>query len=256
MNYTLYNDDCLNILSQLPDNSIDMVLCDPPYGTTECSWDSVIPIDEMWTQLKRVIRPFKAIVLFGQEPFSTMLRYHNISDYKYDWIWVKNRPTNFAHAKNQPMKKHELISVFSDGKIAHSNLSLRRMEYNPQGLIDIEEKQVKARTSYDGTVISSRPSHGDFVRNKTGYPNTILEYAKDNDTFHPTQKPIALLEYLIKTYTSENETVLDFTFGSCSTGIACLNTDRNFIGIERDPTYFNKGKEWMDTLNARKINVI
>lgn len=242
-NVKLMLGDCLERMKEIPDGSVDLVLVDLPYGTTACSWDSVIPFDEMWLELKRIIKPTKTHVMFGSEPFSSALRMSNIGQYKYDWVWCKNRPTGFAHAKNKPMKKHETLSVFSSGTTVHATQSKIRMPYFPQGLEDIEPVKVtKRKSEKTDTFFADRPSHKEFTRSKTGYPNSLLEYSTDNLGIHPTAKPVALLEYLIKTYTQEGETVLDFTMGSGSTGVACLNTNRKFIGIEMDEGYFNIAK--------------
>ena len=228
--------DCLEVMKSIPNGSIDAIITDPPYGTTACKWDSVIDFDLMWEQLNRIIKPNGAIVLFGSEPFSSALRMSNIKNYKYDWIWDKASATNFVHAKNKPMKQHEIISVFSLGTTVHKGQSKTRMDYNPQGLIEINKKRKKTKTS--GVNFTERPSHKDeFISTHTNYPKTILTFKRDKG-LHPTQKPILLMEYLIKTYTNENETVLDFTMGSGSTGVAAKNTNRNFIGIEKDEAYF------------------
>ena len=233
---TIYNCDCLEILEQL--GKVDLVLTDPPYGTTACKWDSVIPLEPMWEQLKRVIKPNGAIVLFGSEPFSSALRMSNIKNYKYDWIWSKSMGANFMNAKNAPLKKHELISVFSNGTTA--NRSPRRMEYYPQGLKEVNKKHKRPSTYSGKEDLYKRPNH---VRERIikfeGYPSSIIEFKKGNHkTVHPTQKPVALMEYLIKTYTNEGDTVLDFTMGSGTTGVACKNLNRRFIGIELDEQYF------------------
>ena len=203
-------------------------------GTTACKWDSAIPFEPMWKQLDRIIKPNGAIVLFGSEPFSSALRISNIKNYKYDWVWEKSRATDFVNANNKPMKKHENISVFSLGTTA--NKSLRKMNYFPQGLIESEKKIKRTSRGFQG----ERPNQKDeYISKFKNYPTSILEFNSEGKTVHPTQKPVALLEYLIKTYTLEGETVLDFTMGSGSTGVACLNTNRNFIGIELDEGYFN-----------------
>ena len=222
----LKHGDCLELMEEIPDGSVDMVLTDPPYGTTACKWDSVIPFEPMWEQLKRIIKPNGAIVLFGSEPFSTKLRVSNLKMYKYDWVWEKSRPANQMLAKIQPLKIHELLHVFSSGKV----------QYNPQGLIEVN-KVIK-----QGTKVTDNNGGGvrksEYMQTHTNYPRSILKFKSESNTVHSTQKPVPLLEYLIKTYTQENEIVLDFTMGSGSTGVACVNTNRKFIGIEMDDKYF------------------
>ena len=223
----LIQGDCLEKMKDIPDGSIDLVLTDPPYGTTACKWDSIIPLEPMWEQLKRIIKPNGAIVLFGSEPFSSFLRISNIKDYKYDWTWNKVKPGAFAIAKYRPLGNTENISVFAS----------RKHKYYP-----IMEEQ-KPRT---GKIYASSDSasvkYNDGVERKYDkkYPKTLITFSNADQTgkVHPTQKPVALMEYLIKTYTNEGETVLDFTMGSGTTGVACKNLNRNFIGIELDPEYF------------------
>jgi site-specific DNA-methyltransferase (adenine-specific) len=231
----LIHGDCLEKMKDIPDKSIDMILCDLPYGTTACKWDTVIPFEPLWKQYKRIIKDRGAIVLFGSEPFSSYLRISNIKDYKYDWIWKKNRPTDKFNAKNRPMRAHELISVFSNGVTANVKTG-NKMFYYPQGLIKCN-KEVRGTT---GKWISTkRKSQKEkYILEMTGYPISVVEYKKDENHAHNTAKPVALLEYLIRTYTLEGETVLDSTMGSGSTGVACVNTGRDFIGIEKDDKYF------------------
>tara|TARA_R100000541_G_scaffold17734_1_gene27596 strand:- start:7 stop:705 length:699 start_codon:yes stop_codon:yes gene_type:complete len=220
--------DCLEVMKSIPSGSVDAIITDPPYGTTACKWDSVINFDLMWEQLNRIIKPNGAIVLFGSEPFSSALRMSNIKNYKYDWIWKKNNATLFQHAKRMPLCEIENIIVFAK----------KQPTYNPQGLKifnKINNRGSMGRNLGKGTI-------NKYIQTHTNYPRRILEYSKDGK-LHSTQKPIALMEYLIKTYTNENETVLDFTMGSGSTGVACKNTKRNFIGIEQDENYFNIAKE-------------
>lgn len=233
---SLIHGDCLEEMKKIRDKSIDMILCDPPYGTTACKWDIVIPFEPMWEQLNRIIKDDGAIVLFGSEPFSSQLRCSNLEMYKYDWIWDKNGGNNFLDAKCRPNKIHEIISVFS--KYGCSNGTSRKMKYYPQDLIPCNKITKRGHT---GSVINNC-KYNKYVQTFTNYPRSILLYGTVNK-FHPTQKPIALLEYLIKTYTLENETVLDFTMGSGSTGVACKNINRNFIGIELDEKYFNIAKQ-------------
>ena len=235
--------DCLELMKDIPDGSVDLVLTDPPYGTTACKWDSVIPFEPMWEQLNRVIKPNGAICLFGSEPFSSALRMSNIKHFKYDWIWEKTRSTGHVHAKNMPMKKHEIISVFSNGSMGHASLlSEKRMVYNPQGIIFNPHERGGGTRKFGG-VYGKRPSHKErYVQEASNYPSSILKFACECK-YHSTQKPVALLEYLIRTYTNDGETVLDFTMGSGTTGVACVNTNRNFIGIELDEGYFNIAKK-------------
>ena len=236
--------DCLERMKEIPDGSVDMVLTDPPYGTTACKWDTVINFDLMWAELKRVIKSNGAIVLFGQEPFSSLLRASNLSQFKYDWYWRKTRPSGFVNAKLKPLKDIEVISVFSEGKTA--NGSKINMQYYPQGLEDcnVEWSRPAQYMGGDKGVNPARVSHKLSRKiEKKGYPRQILDFANPNKSLlHPTQKPVDLIEYLIKTYTNDGETVLDFTFGSNTTGVACKNLTRKYIGIEMDEAYFNIGK--------------
>jgi len=244
-NLWLMKGDCLERMKEIPDGSVDAIICDPPYGTTACKWDSIIPLDAMWAELKRVIKPNGAIVLFGAEPFSSLLRCSNLGDYKYDWVWVKTKKTGFTNAKNRPLSNYESIMVFSEGTVA--NCSDRRMPYNPQGLVACGKTRKGGKNKSNGDTVGHsyyRPSQDeDYVQEFTNYPINVLQFASEGKTVHPTQKPVALLEYLVKTYTQEGETVLDFTHGSGSTGVACVNTGRRYIGIERDAHYFDLSKD-------------
>lgn len=233
MGSNLYLGDCLEIMKSMPDKSIDLVLTDPPYGTTACKWDVVIPFEPMWNELKRIRKDNTAIVLFGSEPFSSYLRMSNIKEFKYDWIWNKKKGGNPLLSKIQPIKITELVSIFG----------VKKINYYPQMK---DREKLKKRGSNAG--IKSDTTNNLFSENKTYtqyYPKNILDFSNANQRtrFHPTQKPVALLEYLIKTYTLENETVLDFTMGSGSTGVACKNLNRNFIGIEKDEKYFEIAKQ-------------
>lgn len=237
----LIHGDCLEEMKKLPDNSVDMCLTDPPYGTTACKWDTVIPFEPMWKELHRIVKDNGAICLFGSEPFSSHLRMSNIKRFKYDWIWIKNRGTGHVHAKNRPMKRHEIISVFSLGVTLHEGQSKCRMIYFPQGVKKLTKPILNVADKSSNVVMGKRPSHRDNYQTHTGYPFQDLSFkvVSNIHNSHPTQKPVALLEYLIKTYTLGGETVLDFTMGSGSTGVACKNLNRNFIGIEKDKTYFD-----------------
>lgn len=234
----LMQGDCMELLKTIPDGSVDMVLTDPPYGTTACKWDSVIPFEPMWEQLKRIIKPNGAIVLFGSQPFTSRLICSNIEMFKYQLVWKKTKVSHFAQAPYRFLTEHEDIVVFSFG--GTSKNSKNRMAYNPQGLIDCN-KICRGKAHSDHRPSTKRQA--DYFQTKTGYPKSILDFKSDLARQHPTQKPVALLEYLIKTYTNECETVLDFTMGSGSTGVAAKNTNRKFIGIELDQNYFEIAKE-------------
>ena len=234
MNYKLYNGDCLEIMDKLiKDNiKVDCILTDPPYGTTACKWDSVVLFSDMWQRINKIIKPNGAIVLFGSEPFSSSLRMSNIKEYRYDWIWEKSYSVGFMNANKMPLRKTENISVFYK----------KLPTYNPQGVVEINKIQ-KRKKDKETTVYNDMGlKDGAYIQKLTNYPSNIIKTSKKEKTMHPTQKPIELLEYLIKTYTNENETVLDFTMGSGSTGVACINTNRKFIGIEIDGEYFEIAK--------------
>lgn len=249
----LIKGDCLEKMKEIESGSVDLILTDPPYGTTACKWDSVIPFEPMWEQLNRIIKPNGAIVLFGSEPFSSALRMSNIKNYKYDWIWYKNSTSGFALAKKMPLKNHEIISVFYN----------KQCNYYPiKELRDMSEDS-KKRMNYDFTTLKGENEINNGIKKvqyipedkNLSYPKTIKKFNNipnnSKDRFHPTQKPVTLLEYLIKTYTQENETVLDFTMGSGSTGVACVNTNRNFIGIEMDDNYFEIAKNRIEKCNTQ-----
>jgi site-specific DNA-methyltransferase (adenine-specific) len=249
----LYKGECLKVMDELIAQGVkvDAIITDPPYGTTACKWDSVIPMPEMWERLNQLIKPNGAIVLFGSEPFSSVLRMSNIKNYKYDWYWKKTKANGFQHSKNRPMRAIETVSVFSNSPMGHiSQLGDNRMEYNPQGIVPSGKRKISESTHSGNTMgginkKSARPNQvGIEYDSFTNFPNDILEYSNmEKRGLHPTQKPVALMEYLIKTYTNEGETVLDFTMGSGSTGVACKNTNRNFIGIEMDDKYFDIAKD-------------
>jgi site-specific DNA-methyltransferase (adenine-specific) len=248
--HTLYHGDCLDILPTLEPQSVDAVICDPPYGTTACKWDSVIPFAPMWEGIKRVLKPRGVVVLFGSQPFTSALVMSNPGWFKYEWVWEKNRPTNFAHAKNKPMKAHENVLIFSGGTTIHKGQSANRMTYNPVGLTEINE--AVSYTCNTDVFFAKRPSHGAFLRTHTGYPRTILRFDTDLNDTHPTQKPLALLEYLIQTYTDPGDVVLDFAMGSGTTGHACANLGRGFVGIEQDAAYFAIAQARIDAAAATR----
>ena len=230
----LFNGDCLEVMKSIPDKSIDAIITDPPYGTTACKWDSVIPFDLMWEQLNRIIKPNGAIVLFGSEPFSSALRISNIKNYKYDWYWVKDRASNFLNAKKQPMRNCENICVFNIKKY----YPIMENRGNPSHSIGKSEGKINY-----GSTQGKRINVNGNTDNNLKYPRTVLNYSVPHPPIHSTQKPVSLMEYLIKTYTNKNETVLDFTMGSGTTGVACKNLNRNFIGIELDKNYFEIAKK-------------
>ena len=229
--YELWQGDCLELMKDIPDKSVDMILCDLPYGTTACKWDSVIPFEPLWEQYKRIIKDNGAIVLFGSEPFSTELRHSNLKMFKYDWIWEKEQGANFMLCKYQPYKVHEIISVFSKKTHLYIPQMTEGKPYvSGKGTSgDITNNVIKVQTKNEGK----------------RYPRSIQRFNTDKSkgSLHPTQKPVALLEYLIKTYTNEGETVLDNCMGSGSTGVACMNTGRKFIGIELDEKYYDIAKQ-------------
>ena len=233
-NLWLMKGDCLERMKEIPSGSVDMVLADVPYGTTACKWDSIIPLDPMWEQLKRIIKPNGAIVLFGSQPFTSSLIMSNLKMFKYEQIWDKNKGTQPQLANIQPMKSHENILVFGKGKINYYPQKTKGDPYTR------DNKQNHTEHSLSKGLKPIKQVNSGFR-----FPKTVLMYPRDfsaQTRLHPTQKPVALMEYLIKTYTNENETVLDFTFGSGTTGVACANTCRKFIGIELDDKYFELGK--------------
>ncbi len=311
----LYNGDCLEIMKEIPDRSIDMILCDLPYGMTDCKWDSAIPMDKLWTEYRRILKVKGVCILFGNQPFTSHLISSNYSEFSHIWYWKKNNITGCLLAKKQPMRCIEEIAVFvcnaADNSAHHENLrkyffdeleksSLKRKDvdrllnnrmsshyftwgrqfaipseknykilqdatgyfqrpyeeikaeflgdgggsatYNPQGVCDLDEPKIKVEREKLNRQIYSGVKPKLYEQTKTGYPKNLIEFDREKNIVHPTQKPVALLEYLIKTYTNEGETVLDNCMGSGSTGVACVNTNRNFIGIELDENYFKIAK--------------
>lgn len=232
------------MMKDISSGSVDLILTDPPYGTTNCRWDTIIPFDPMWEQMKRIIKPNGAICLFGGEPFSSALRMSNIKNFKYDWYWQKTTPTGFLNAKKQPLRNIETISVFYskqpiyNPQKTHGHKRKVSLAKHKQNCKKAEEYNDYNLASYDST---------------ERYPTQTLQFKTDRQksALHPTQKPVALLEYLIRTYTNEGETVLDFTMGSGSTGVACVNTNRNFIGIELDEGYFQIAKQRIENCNKK-----
>lgn len=250
------NADCFDVFPHIEDNSVDMILCDLPFGikTTSCKWDVMLPLDRLWEEYKRIIKGNGAILLFGTEPFSSLLRTSNLEMYKYDWIWVKNNSVGFVNAKRKPMNKHEVISVFSRGICANTKRKERDMPYYPQGLksASIVKKPLVSDSARTKENTYFRPSHKTYTIEWTNYPDTILEFPIARNYIHPTQKPVPLLEYLIKTYTMEGQIVLDNCAGSFSTGEACMNAGRRFIGIEKEERYFDLGVKRLDDVMIRR----
>ena len=259
--------DCLSVMDFIEDKSVDLILCDLPYATTDRSgvsgsgknrvleWDTVIPLDKLWEQYRRILSSTGSVVLTADQPFTSQLILSNLEWFKYDLIWKKKKVTGFLHANGRPMKETEDIVVFSPmGASGASVKANKNMTYNPQGLI---EKKVKKKNSASrlGNFLH-QPEHlgannklindTEYEQNWTNYPTEIIEIGLDKCDIHPTQKPVALMEYLIKTYSNVGDTILDNCMGSGTTGIACKNTDRNFIGIEMDKKFFDKAKDRID----------
>lgn len=308
MDYEIYNEDCLEGMKRLAENSVDCIVTDLPYNLTDCAWDKgVIDLAALWTQFNRVLKPYCSAVMFSSGKFTHKLIASNFERYKYKWIWVKNSPTMFVQAKNAPMRKFEEICIFSDGVINHPTCTNRRMKYNPQGVVPCEDFRTNSTqseaTAYGGKLRrnndylangelkstqlrspfvhntdkvsevslqggrlkgnwrdgkskmlggiagGARPSHVDwYIQEQTGYPMDVIEFdvVPNGKRDHPTQKPVPLLEYLIKTYTNDGELVLDATMGSGSTGVAAINTGRKFIGFELDEKFFNIARERLE----------
>lgn len=233
--HNLMMGDCLERMKEIPDGSVDLVLTDPPYGTTACKWDAIIPFEPMWEQVWRVLKPNGAAVFTASQPFTSALVMSQPDRFSYEWVWVKSKITGVLNAKKMPVRKHEQILVFSSSKATGT--------YNAQGLVAKGTVTKQGGSSDNYGARSSTP----YIQEFTNWPRDVLEIPSEGKTVHPTQKPVALMEYLIRTYTNEGETVLDFTMGSGTTGVACVNTGRKFIGIERDAGYFEIAKNRIET---------
>lgn len=231
MPFQLLHGDCLDLMAGIPTGSVDMILCDLPYGTTACKWDTVIPFEPLWAQYKRIAKPNAAIVLTASQPFTTALIGSNMKDFRYCWVWDKKIAGNPFLAKRQPMKRHEDICVFS----------AKSHDYLPQMTTG------KMRTKGGGFSKLFSVEHAPAVINDQYYPTSVIEFSNAARGVHPTQKPVALMEYLIRTYTHEGETVMDNCMGSGTTGVACANTGRNFIGMEKDAAYFEIARQRIET---------
>jgi len=250
----VYSGDCLEVMKDIPDKSIDMILCDLPYGTTACSWDRIIPFEPLWEQYKRIIKDNGAIVLSANEPFATLLRMSNMKEYKYDWIWNKNRGGNFVSANYQPMKVHEVICVFGKFPITFNPKKIKN--YNPQMDKGKPYSRGKIRNvNWNGSDVKTGGFHNNFEGLR--FPQSIINISnKNNNSLHPTQKPVALFEYLIKTYSNKGDLVLDNCIGSGTTAVACINTNRNFIGMELEQKYVDiANKRIEETLKQTKLEV-
>ena len=240
----IYNEDCLVGMQRIDDASIDMILCDLPYGTTACKWDTVIPFEPLWEQYKRVIKPHGAIVLTASQPFTSALVMSNVEMFKYEWIWKKTKKTGFPNANRQPLRNYESVLVFYKGQCT----------YNPQGIVAFTEPKKVTRKKPKRDTINAGENDGslcgDYLKKYTNYPSQVLEIPSEAKTVHPTQKPVALFEYLIKTYTNPGETVLDNCLGSGTTAIAAINTGRHYIGFEKDAGYFDIAQKRIAEVSA------
>ena len=237
----LLNGDCLKLMKEIPDGSVDLILCDPPYGTTDCKWDYVLPFDKLWAEYDRVLKPDGATVLFSAQPFTTQLISSNYKDFRYCWYWLKNMPTGFTYARYQPMRKVEDICVFYK----------KMPTYNPQGLQPVDKpRSRRKKPPKRESIYKSDTLLKEYTPRFKNYPKNVLQFDCERG-YHPTQKPVPLLEYLVKTYTNEGDTVLDNCMGSGSTGVAVKRVGgRHFIGIEQNKVYFEiaqkriKEEEW------------
>ncbi len=234
---SLYNEDCLEVMKDIESGSIDLVLTDPPYGTTQNKWDSVIDLQLMWKELGRIVKPKGAIVFTASQPFTSVLICSNLHDFKCEWIWKKNAGSNFGSVKYQPMKEHESVLVFAKKTPTYNPQMQERSEAGKKAIKRPIRSNTKASSNYGefGETVA-------VLRDELRFPSSVQNFNRERG-LHPTQKPVALMEYLVKTYSNELDTVLDFTMGSGTTGVACKNLGRNFIGIELDENYFNIAKK-------------
>jgi site-specific DNA-methyltransferase (adenine-specific) len=233
----LYKGECLDVMAKLPSQSVDMILCDLPYGCTDMSWDKIIPFEELWEAYWRLLKPNGSVVLTATQPFSSQLIMSQLEHFKYNWIWKKSRPSVHVHAKNRPMGNYEDVCVFSRSDISYN--AKNRMVYKPQGLVEIEPIIRNGHKKGGESVYRSRPSHGLYKQTHTNYPRQVLEFQSEIKTIHPTQKPVDLMAYLIETYTEAGSVVLDNCIGSGTTAIAAIKTNRRWIGIEMTEKYYD-----------------
>jgi site-specific DNA-methyltransferase (adenine-specific) len=258
--FYLIQGDCIEEMRKLIDNDtkVDLILTDPPYGTTDCRWDNIIPFKEMWDCIDKLTYDYSPVLLFGSEPFTTNLQYSNIENFKYTLYWIKNKNSGFLHANNKPLVNVECVSVFSKGDVNHEIHTDKRMTYNPQGLKKTYKK-VKNNKKYDGggkqVYSASSFATDEYVQEYTNYPTMTINFdvVKNKNKKHPTEKPVELLEYLINTYSNPDSTVLDFTMGSGSTGVACRNTKRKFIGIELEKEYYDTACDRVNNYQSKLI---
>ena len=241
---TIYNEDCLEGMKRIPDGSVDAVIADPPYGTTSCAWDSVIPLEPLWNEFRRVIKPTGIIALFATQPFTTLLIASNMKDYRYNWIWEKDSPNGFLNANYAPLKITEDICVFAPYTTIGS-LSKNPIKYNPQGVREVNRRKRNNPNSVyrasQGYAVGGNKLNSDseYTQRYEGYPNNILRFPHDKGAIHPTQKPVDLIRYLVLTYTDVGGVVLDSCMGSGTTAIACLKEHRHFLGFELNKEYFD-----------------
>ena len=243
----IYNEDCITGMYRIPENSIDMILCNLPYGTTNNEWDSILPLERIWDHYERIIKSTGAIVLTACGSFTQKLISSNEDLYRYKWIWLKNTVTNPMNAKNKPMGAFEEVLVFSKGKTA--NRSLTKMNYYPQGLVKFNKQLKGQRRSQYGGYVHEWSAPEKYIQEFTNYPTDVLKFNVEKNVIHPSQKPLRLFEYLVQTYTKENEIVLDNCMGSGTTAVACINTNRRYIGFEDNKDYYK------DSLQRIKNNV-
>lgn len=231
--------DCLEVMKDIPDNSIGSIICDPPYGTTSLGWDSVIDLALLWEELKRIRKPYSPVVLFGSQPFTTTLINSNQNELKYCLVWEKTKAGNFNQAPNMPLKKHEDIIVFSDGVVGHKVQTKRRMTYNPQGTNETNSFQKRNKTDDPHGYYRENGKLKGYTQTVENYPCSVLKFGSEHNPPHPTQKPLELMEWLVNSYSNENDTVLDFSAGSGTTCVAAYKNNRKFIGIEKHKPYFD-----------------
>lgn len=238
----LFLGDCLEVMPRFPSHKVDLILCDLPYGTTACVWDTILPFSDMWKNYERLVKKYHPIVLFASQPFTSKLIVSNLDLFKYQWVWEKSKAGNFVHAKNMPLKFHEDICVFSDGVILHEGQSDKRMPYYPQGLIKVDKTWTRPRHYENGHNMSRSSNKLTRCIEFTNYPTSVLKFGnsrKSDRGLHPTQKPVALMRYIVRTYTQLGEVVLDNCMGSGTSGEAAILEGRRFVGIEKTKEYFD-----------------